>query len=163
MRKLHLWKPTALLIAVLMVFALAGCHINAPGTKEYVETVKEDMLQAVNLTRNLREQQKKLDVRSIDDANQYMEILNQLDAIYTNLIQLESPADYSEVDDKIKENAASALAFVKQLKSLVTAAANTMNDSLYKQDYQHIMEQYEECYSTLVDLSSEVTTKYRND
>lgn len=153
----------SVLLTSVMALTLTACNIDAPGTTEYVDSVRQDMLQAVNLTRKLKEQQKKLDARSIDDATKNMETLDQLDNIYSDLIKLESPSKYDDLNDDIKKNAKSALAYTKEVKSLVSAAMNTGNDSLYKQDNKHIMEQYEENYTALVDLSSQVTTRYRNN
>ncbi len=163
MKKLFLTKAAAIMMTLIFIIGISGCGINAPGTKQYVESVKEDMLQAVNYTRKLKEQQKSLDARSIDSAKENLETLDTLDDVYTDLLRLESPSAYSELDDEIKENASSALSYIKELKSLVTTAMNSADDFLYKQDSPHIMEQYEKNYSSLVDLSSQVTTKYRND
>ena len=64
---------------------------------------------------------------------------------------------------EIKENSKKALADIMELKSLVTTAKNTGNDTLYKQDYMNIMDDYELAYMALVDLGSQVTTRCRND
>lgn len=163
MKKSFIFKAAALFSVILMVISFSGCHINSPGTKDYVDSVRNYMLQAVNNTRKLKEQQKKLDTRSPDDADEYMKTLIILDDVYTELIRLEPPSAYSETDDEIKKNATEALSYIKELESLVTTSLNTANDFLYKQDCPHIMEQYEECYINLVDLNAQVTTKYRND
>ena len=163
MNKLFSKKAAAFISAVIISAVLSGCGINAPGTKEYVDSVKQDMLVSVNETRKLKEQQKTADVRTVDDADANMQTLDNLDNVYTDLILLESPDAYNELDDEIKKNSSSALSYIKELKSLVTAAKNTANDSLYKQDLHHIMEQYEENYNALKDLGSQIITKYRND
>ena len=55
------------------------------------------------------------------------------------------------------------LGYVSELYSLVKTASDSGNDSLFKQESIHIMEEYEISYSNLVDLNSQVTTKYRKD
>lgn len=163
MNRSFILKTTSFLTAIVVMVGMSGCHINSPGTKDYVDSVNNDMLLVVNNTRKLKEQQEKLDTRSPDDAKDYMQTLNILDDEYTDLIRLDSPEAYRELDDDIKENASQALSYIKELESLVTTSVNTADDFLYKQDCPHIMEQYEKCYTELVDLSAQVTTKYRND
>ena len=55
------------------------------------------------------------------------------------------------------------LGYVSELYSLVKTASDSGNDSLFKQESIHIMEEYEISYSNLIDLNSQVTTKYRKD
>lgn len=159
---LKIKKHLVILLTLMMIFVYSGCNIMSAGTEDYVETVRQDMLQAVNMTRELKEQQKKLDARSVDDAKKCMDTLDNLDKVYSDMILLESPDKYDDLDDEIKQNSESSLSYIKALKSLITTAVNTGDDSLYKQESQHIMEQYEENYTALVDLGSQVTTRFRN-
>ena len=154
----------ALLMAVLMIVSLSACSFNGgQDITDYVNAVSDDIHEAVNLTRDLKKQQETLDARSIELAEKNLDTLSRLAELYSILAKIESPKRYEDIDEEIKDNAKKALADVMELKSLVTTATNTGNDTLYKQDYQNIMDDYEPVYLELVDLGSQVTTRYRND
>ncbi len=154
----------ALLMAVLMIVSLSACSFNGgQDITDYVNAVSDDIHEAVNLTRDLKKQQKTLDARSIELAEKNLDTLSRLAELYSILAKIESPKRYEDIDEEIKDNAKKALADVMELKSLVTTAKNTGNDTLYKQDYQNIMDDYEPAYLEIVDLGSQVTTRYRND
>ena len=150
-----------LLTAVLL--SLSACTINTPEIRSYVDNVKADMLEAVNNTRKLKDEQEKLDIRQKENAEQTQNTLKNLEEIYSDLLKLEAPSEYDYLDSDIKKNAKDALGYVSELYSLVKTASDSGNDSLFKQESIHIMEEYEISYSNLVDLNSQVTTKYRKD
>lgn len=154
----------SLLISVLMVLSLSACSFNGgQDITDYVNTVSDDIHEAVNLTRELKKQQEMLDARSIESAEKNLDTLSQLVELYSDLAKIESPKRYEDLDAEIKDNSKKALADMMELKSLITTAKTTGNDALYKQDQQNIMEDYELAYSALVDLGSQVTTRCRND
>ena len=153
----------SLILLTATIFIVSGCSIDSPGTSDYVGTIKNEMLEAVNLTRKLKTQQQELDVRKSNDAADTRETLEGLDQVYTNLLHVEAPEGYTDLDTDIKTNAEAALGYISELSSLVNTAETTGDDALYKQESVHIMQEYEICYNELVDMNSQVTKRYRND
>ncbi len=156
-------KSIALFIAAVMLFTLAACSINSPGTKEYVDEVSSQMLEAVNLTRKLKRQQDELDIRIQKDESEITKTLEGLDAVYTKLLKLDAPSRYEDLNSELRTSAEAALGYINELTSLVKTAGKTGDDSLYIQEGMHIMSDYEVSYNELVDINSRITTKYRND
>lgn len=154
----------AAITALVLAAVLSACSFNGGSSiSNYVSGVNDNVHEAVNLTRKLRQQQEKLDTRSPDDAAETVELLDELSELYTNLSRLEAPDRYDDIDTDLKENSKKALASISELKSLITTSQNTGSDSLYKRDSENIMAEYEEYYNNLVELSSQAQTRYRND
>lgn len=158
-------KNIALLLcaAVIALFS-AGCSLNGGlSVGSYVGSIDSDMHDIVNSTRALREIQEKTDTRSPDDVKSYNEILDKLADLYSNLILLEAPDHYDDIDDDIKLYAKTALADISELKSLITVSQTTGDDNIYKRDLPNVMEEYDKAYNELSDLSAQAMTRCRND
>ncbi len=162
-RSMNFKSVLSFLILTAVILSFSACTIDTPEIRSYVDNVKSDMLEAVNNTRRLKKEQQSLDIRKKENADQTQKTLENLEEIYSGLLKLEAPSEYDELDSEIKKNAKDALGYVSELHSLVKTAADSGNDSLYKQESVHIMNDYEIIYTNLVDLNSQVTTKYRKD
>lgn len=152
-----------LLTAIILTLILSACSFN--GGKEvqnYVSGVNDNIHEAVNLTRKLREIQKDINTRNTDDAKSYNSLLSDLADVYSNLIELEPVESYNDIDREIKEHSQITLTAVSQLQSLITASINTNDDTLYCSECDEIMKKYDESYFRLVELDSETQTRFRN-
>ena len=157
-------KLLTALTALLLIFTLSACSFNGGrSVAEYVDTVRDDTRKAVNITRDIRKQQETLDCRNKDDAKKLIASLDELSSLYTELSKLDSPDRYTDLDEEIKTNSETALGCVSQLKTLASTAMNTGDDTFYKQEYAGITEEYDAAFNILVDISSQVTTRFRND
>ena len=154
--------------SVLMMFVLSvlmsGCSFNGGrSVKQYVETVREDMRSAVNISRELKKKDETLDCRNKETAKDYLDSLKQLEDLYAELSGLNAPDRYTDLDNDLKTWSEEALSNTAKLKMLVTTAMNTGDDTLLKQDHESIAADYDNAVSELVDISSQITTRYRND
>ena len=162
--KKNILKAAAAVLICAEVLSVPGCSFHSGlSVGAYVDAVKDNTKEAVNITRELRRKNETLDPRNKDAANDYISSLDQLSEIYSALSQLSAPDHYDDIDDQLKPDAEQALAAVSELKSLVNNAVNTGDDTLYKQSSEKIMEKYEAAYADIVELSSTAATRYRND
>ena len=162
--KVKLSGVISLLLIAVMTFALTACSFNGGAdATSYSNRIKTNVHDAVNLTRELRKQQENLDTRSVDSANKILDTLDKLNNIYSVLVKMDSPARYEDLNDEIKKQSRITLACVDGLRSLIRTSLDTGSDNMYKQDSGKLMDKYEKAFEELVDLSSQVTTRYRND
>lgn len=163
----HLRKSFFLCFAVIisaMSIFLSGCNFDGGlSVTGYVEQVNGNIHEAVNLTRQYRKLNESLDTRSPDDAENAIELLDQLSECYNNILSLQAPDRYNDIDDGLKKYSSEALADVSQLKSLISNSQSTGNDKMYKTDSKRIFEHYDAVYNELIDLNSQTRTRYRND
>lgn len=151
-------------ICLIIVLSLTGCSFNGGRTvTAYVDNVREDMRQVVNITRELRKELEGLDCRKKDEAQSCIEKLDTLCSLYDSLSKLEAPDRYTDLDSELKAGAGEAMSRLSGLKSLMTSAMNTGNDELYRSGNKEIMEEYNQIIDDLVDVSSRITTRFRND
>ncbi len=151
-------------ILLLAIVSLSACSFNSSiSIGNYVSDVNSNVQQAVGLTREFRKIKDDLDTRSPDDAVECTDILDKLSECYANILKLEAPERYDDIDKELKTNAKEALTEISGLKSLISTSQDTGDDSLYKHDSQDIIERYEEIYSAVVDLSAQAQTRFRND
>lgn len=154
----------SLFLIAVMIFTLTACSFNGGADAAgYSDSIRSNVHEAVNLTRDLRKQRENLDTRSADSANVILGTLDKLNNIYSVLVKIDSPARYEDLNTDIRKQSKTALACVDGLRSLIRTSLNTGSDNMYKQDSGKIMEKYEKAFEELVDLSSLVTTRYRND
>ena len=152
-----------LLTAIILTLILSACSFNSgKEVQNYVSGVNDNIHEAVNLTRKLREIQKDINTRNTDDAKSYNSLLSDLADVYSNLIELEPVESYNDIDREIKEHSQITLTAVSQLQSLITASINTNDDTLYCNECDEIMKKYDESYFRLVELDSETQTRFRN-
>ena len=157
-------KIFLLFLTVSLALGIAGCSLNGGLSVEgYVNRINSDMHDIVNITRSLREVQENSDTRSPDDTNDYIELLGKLEDLYSDLLMLEAPNRYDDIDDDIKLHAKTALADISELKSLITVSQTTGDDAIYKRELPNIMEEYDNAYNELSDLSAQAQTRFRND
>lgn len=150
---------------LLITLILGSCSLhNGKKNAAYVESVKEDVHQAVNLTRELREKQETLDIKNQKNVKECISILDKLSDLYSDLVTLESTDRYDDLDNQLKEYSESALNSVSRMKILLSAAISKDGDkSGYERDKDRIQNDYEETYQNIIDISSEVQTRFRND
>lgn len=157
-------KIFLLLLTVSLALGIAGCSLNGGlSVGGYVNSINSDMHDIVNITRSLREVQENSDTRSPDDIKDYVELLGKLEDLYSDLLMLEAPNRYDDIDDDIKLHAKTALADISELKSLITVSQTTGDDAIYKRELPNIMEEYDNAYNELSDLSAQAQTRFRND
>ncbi len=155
---------SAAFMLCFIITAISACSFNSSiSIGNYVSDVNNNVQQAVSLTRELRKIKEDIDTRSPDDAKQYTELLDKLSELYTNLLKMDAPERYTDIDSELKTNSEKALSKISQLRSLVTASQNTGDDSFYRQDSESVIGEYEEAYNTIVDLSAQAHTRFRND
>ena len=157
-------KIFLLFLTVSLALGIAGCSLNGGlSVGGYVNSINSDMHDIVNITRSLREVQENSDTRSPDDIKDYVELLGKLEDLYSDLLMLEAPNRYDDIDDDIKLHAKTALADISELKSLITVSQTTGDDAIYKRELPNIMEEYDNAYNELSDLSAQAQTRFRND
>ncbi len=150
--------------SLLMVFVLCACSLNGGLTVgAYVDIVDNDVHEIVNITRELKKQNENLDCRKKEDADKYISSLDRLSELYSDLLKTEAPDHYNDLDDEIKPNAELAISYISRLREMVSTASDTGDDSVYKQSGEAVLASYEESYLKIVDLGSQVTTRFRND
>ena len=130
------------------IAALSACSFNSSiSIGNYVSDVNSNVQQAVSLTREFRKLKETVDTRSPDDAKEYTELLEKLSQLYTNILKLEAPERYDDIDAELKDYSQKALSYISKLQSLIAVSQDTGNDSLYKRDSESIIEDYEEAYN----------------
>ncbi len=156
--------PCCIIMAALMSIILSGCNFNGGlSVTGYVSDVNGNIHEAVNLTRQYKKLNEKLDTRKAEDSAEAVEILDKLSECYSNVLSLQAPDRYNDIDDDLKKYSSEALADVSQLKSLINNSRSTGNDIMYKSDSKRIFEHYDNAYNELIDLNSQTRTRYRND
>ncbi len=157
-------RSLVIFLAAGLMFVLSACSTeNARKTESYVSSVKSLVNEAVNNTRALKIRCDEFNVNDTQTSKIYTSNLITLEDLYEQVLKLESPDDYDELDEQVKTNAEGALSTVTEILNLVQYALDNKNDSLYQKDKDELFEEYQKYYDTLVELSSEVQTKYRND
>lgn len=157
-------RSFAIFITAILMFVLAGCsNGNSHKTKEYVNSVKNLVNDSVNSTRTLKEQKEKFDCNNSNASKAYIATLDTLSEIYKQLLQTEAPDSYDDLDKTLKSSAKSALSDITELQSLAKYASENGDSSLYEKDEKNLYDDYQINYETLVSLSSEIQTRYRND
>ena len=155
---------SAVLLLLVIVAAMSGCSFNSSiSIGNYVSDIDSDVQQIVILTRDFKEIREDIDTRSPDDAKEYVEILDKLADLYTEILKTEAPDRYDDIDKELKDNSSEALSIISELKSLITASQNTGDDTLYKRESQSAIEKYDEIYTDIVDLCAQARTRFRND
>ncbi len=157
-------RGAAVIVSLVIVLVLAGCSFNGGLTiQRYVDKVKDDVHEAVNITREYKKLAATADCRNKEEADKMLDQLEKLSDIYSDLCTLEAPDHYDDLDDQLKPDSAKALGYVSEIRELITSARNTGDDTLYKQNSEDIMKEYDTVYLEIVDLSQQVTTRFRND
>ncbi len=157
-------KTIGLFSVLILTMIMSGCSFNGGrSVKQYVDTVKDDMRSAVNITRELKKANETLDCRNKESAKEYIVSLQQLEDKYAELSCLDAPERYIDLDNDLKTWCETALSSVSKIKMLVTTAMNTSDDKLFRQNQEGIMIEYDKAVNELVDISSQITTRYRND
>lgn len=151
-------------VLFLLIVSVSACSFNSSiSIGNYVSDVNNNVQQAVGVTREFRKITDNLDTRSPDDAQECIKLLDELSEYYTNILKLEAPDRYDDIDTELKTNSKEALNEISKLKSLINTSLDTGDDLLYKHDSQSIIEKYEELYLAVVDLSAQAQTRFRND
>ncbi len=161
-------KSTKIIFVVFtLLFTVAtvsACSFNSSiSIGNYVSQVNSNVQQAVGLTREFRKIKDNLDTRSPDDAKECTELLDKLSELYTNLIKLDAPERYTDIDEELKNNSKTALTKLSELESLISTSQSTGDDTLYQHDSQTVIDKYEEAYTSIVELSAQAQTRFRND
>ncbi|MDD6488885.1 MAG: hypothetical protein PUG48_03590 [Clostridia bacterium] len=157
-------RSFAIFITAILMFVLAGCsNGDSHKTKEYVNSVRTLVNDSVNKTRILKEQKEKFDCNNSNSSKAYIATLGELSDLYKQLLQTESPDYYDDLDVTLKESAKSALSDITELQSLAKYASEKGDSSLYEKDEKNLYDDYQTNYESLVSLSSEIQTRYRND
>lgn len=156
-------RSFTIILAAVLMFVLSACSTeNSRKTESYVTSVKTLVNDSVNNTRTLRTQYDEFNCKENESSNAYISTLETLSDLYGQLIKLESPDDYDDLDEQIKSNANEVLSIITELKTLVKYAVENADDSLYQKDKEELLNNYYEYYNTLTSLSSEVQTRFRN-
>lgn len=164
MKILKIHRLCILLLTALMLSLLTACSFNGGSDAQaYVSGVNENIQEAVNLTRQLREIQKTVNTRSADDTKNYRSLLERLEETYAHVLELHAPDHYDDLNTDIRQHSEIAMTAVSQLQSLVAASLKTGDDSIYQRESVAIMEKYDESYARLVELDAETQTRFRND
>ena len=157
-------RSFAIFITAILMFVLAGCsNGDSQKTKEYVNSVKTLVNDSVNSARTLKEQKEKFDCNNSNSSKAYISTLETLAERYKQLLQTEAPDSYDDLDKTLKEAAKSALSDITELESLAKYASENGDSSLYEKDEKNLYDDYQTNYETLISLSSEIQTRYRND
>ncbi len=155
---------SSVLMLIVIITCLSGCSFNGGlSVSNYVDTLNNDVHRTVNLTRRYKKIHESLDPRSPEDAKQAIEILNELSDICSEIVKLDAPDRYNDIDDDLKINSSEALASLSELKDLINVSLETGNDKMYKTDSKKLFDKYEKAYLEIVDLNSVAQTRYRND
>ena len=159
------WKcrVLALLFAAVMLLCSA-CSFNSGRTvTQYVNTVREDTRQIVNLSREIRKQREDLDPAKKADTDRLTASLDELADLYTELLTIEVPDRYDDLHAELKPCAEKAVVGISQMQDLLDHAAMTGSSDLFRQRYDELMEQYNDSCDELVAVSARITTRYRDD
>lgn len=155
---------SAAIFVIVSSVVFCGCSFNGGHrNSEYVSGVDQNINQAVNLTRILHEQQASLNSANQKSIKECVETLDSLSDIYSNIITLEPTDRYDDLDEELKPSAESALKSVSKLKILLSSASSDGNYSDYVDNEEKIMEEYYLAYEKMIDISSQVKTRFRND
>lgn len=150
--------------ALMLVFVLCACSFNGGlSVGAYVDRVDNDVHEIVNITRELKKKTDGLDCRKKTDAESFISSLDRLSELYTDLIKTEAPDHYNDLDSEIKPDAELAISYISSLREMASTASNTGDDSVFNQKSAAALASYEEVYLEIVDLGSQVKTRYRND
>lgn len=162
-RKFFFKRSLALMLAGVMMFVLSACSTEkSRKTEEYVSSVKTLVDDSVNNTRTLKTQYDEFDCKDSQSSKAYISTLGTLADLYEQLLKLEAPDDYDDLDNQVKENAEGALSIVTEIESLVKYAFQNSDSSLYDKNIETLFNNYQDYYDCLTDLSSQVHTRYRN-
>ena len=94
----------------------------------------------------------------------YYQIITQANVIINRIDNAEgSEADRQGHQQRDQLHAKTALADISELKSLITVSQTTGDDAIYKRELPNIMEEYDNAYNELSDLSAQAQTRFRND
>ncbi len=156
-------RSIAVLMASVLLFVLAGCNVDEVNhNNDYVSSVKKYVDNVVTYTREYKEYETTFNCRDVEESKKYIGTMDSLIECFQKILKLQSTDEFDEYDSSLKTLAQSALETITEIKSLTSYAVETGDDTLYKNDEDLMLENYDVLYEGLKDISAEIQTYWRN-
>ncbi|MBQ1658989.1 MAG: hypothetical protein II059_04010 [Clostridia bacterium] len=153
----------ALILSLLTIFVITGC--SAEGIKrndKYVASVKSLVNDVVNLNRVFNEQDKNFNCHDPESIEKITETMDTLSQRFDSILKLQAENEFREYDQQLKNEAKQALQIITQLRTLVKYSETKLDDKLYQNEKEELIETYKVVCGYMREISSEVQTYWRN-
>ena len=96
---------------------------------------------------------------SIEKITETMDTLSQR---FDSILKLQAENEFREYDQQLKNEAKQALQIITQLRTLVKYSETKLDDKLYHNEKEELIETYKVVCGYMREISSEVQTYWRN-